>query len=148
MNILAIAGALSLAIHLSSASPAQAAHANSESLVSAASAAEIDGGAAVAAQARARGRTVRANRSVNVNRRVVRNRNVNVNVNRTVVRRPVAAVRPWRPRPHYGTFVAGVALGTIVTAAVVGTAPAAPASNVCWYWSDSNMTQGYWDYCR
>jgi hypothetical protein len=98
---------------------------------------------AVRTRAVARSRTVRSNRSVKVKRTTVRNRNVNVNVNRNVVRRPVVAVRPWRTRPHYGTFIAGVALGTIVTAA-----PAAPAPNLCWYWTDSNMVQGYWDYCQ
>lgn len=107
------------------------------------------------------GRAGRPNRSVNVNRNVnrnvTRNRNVNVNVNRPGVGRPGVGrpgvvrpviVQPWRPRPHYGTLIAGVALGTLVTAAAVGSVPAAPASNVCWYWADSSMVQGYWDYCR
>jgi hypothetical protein len=64
-----------------------------------------------------------------------------------VVRPGRIVVRPWRPRPHYGALVAGVALGALVTVAVVGSAPAAPASNVCWYWQDPARTQGYWDYC-
>jgi hypothetical protein len=147
MKILVVAGILALGLHISGPASARGTPSNIESSAASGSVAALDA-ASVSAQVRARGRAVRANRSVSVNRRVVRNRNVNVNVNRTVVRRPVVAVRPWRPRPHYGTFIAGVALGTIVTAVVVGTAPAAPAPNVCWYWADGTMTQGYWDYCR
>ena len=70
-------------------------------------------------------------------------------------RRPVvghaAFVRPYRPfyrRPWFGTVIGGVVLGTILTAAAVGVAPAyAPAPNLCWYWSDPGLTQGFWDYC-
>jgi hypothetical protein len=69
-----------------------------------------------------------------------------------VVRRGgVATVRPvrrWVRRPYYGTVVGGVALGTIIAATAVATAPAAPASGLCWYWADSSMNRGYWDYCR
>ena len=72
-----------------------------------------------------------------------------------VVGRPVvghaAFVRPYRPfyrRPWFGTVIGGVVLGTILTAAAVGVAPAyAPAPNLCWYWSDPGLTQGFWDYC-
>ncbi|MEH2528442.1 MULTISPECIES: hypothetical protein [unclassified Bradyrhizobium] len=82
------------------------------------------------------------NRNVNVNRAA--RRNVNVNVNRRVVVRPV---RPWVPRPYFGTVVGGIALGTIVAATVAGTTPVAPAPNMCWFWVDSSQVQGYWDYC-
>jgi hypothetical protein len=62
-----------------------------------------------------------------------------------------AFIRPYRPfyrRPWFGTVVGGVALGTIVTVAAVGAAPAvAPAPELCWYWADAGMTQGFWDYC-
>jgi hypothetical protein len=64
------------------------------------------------------------------------------------IRRPVVVVRPWRPRPHYGRIIAGVALGTIIVAAVAGSIPAQPAPNVCWYWVSPSQTDGYWDYCR
>ena len=57
----------------------------------------------------------------------------------------VGVVRPWRRRPYFGTVVAGVTLGTIIAATA---APAAPGSNVCWYWSNSSQTRGYWDYCQ
>jgi hypothetical protein len=148
MRIPTIGAALAMIVLLASPASAYVLRSDIDDGVASAAAAELDAVTPTSAQVRARGRAVRVDRSVNVNRRVVRNRNVNVNVNRPVVRRPVVAVRPWRPRPHYGTFIAGVALGTIVTAAVIGAAPAAPAPNVCWYWADPSMSQGYWDYCR
>lgn len=89
------------------------------------------------------------NRNTSVNRNVNRNTNVNVrrntSVNVNVGRRPV---RVWAPRPHYGTVVAGVALGTMVVVASAGSAPPAPSSTLCWYWSDPGMVSGYWDYCK
>jgi hypothetical protein len=57
----------------------------------------------------------------------------------------VRPVRPWVRRPYYGTVVAGVALGTVIAATA---APPAPSSEVCWYWSNSSHSQGYWDYCQ
>jgi len=67
----------------------------------------------------------------------------------TTVRRTtvVAPVRPWVRRPYYGTVVAGVALGTVVAVAATA-APAPPSPNLCWYWTNSSQTKGYWDYCR
>lgn len=79
-------------------------------------------------------------RTTNVNRRVNVNRRANV-----VVRRPV---RTWVRRPYYGTAVAGVTLGTILVATTAGAVPSAPGPNLCWYWANSGMTSGYWDYCR
>jgi hypothetical protein len=64
------------------------------------------------------------------------------------IRRPVVVVRPWRPRPHYGRIIAGVALGTIIVVAVARSVPAQPAPNVCWYWVSPSQTDGYWDYCQ
>ncbi|WP_431016418.1 hypothetical protein [Bradyrhizobium pachyrhizi] len=86
-------------------------------------------------------------RAANVKRSNVNVRkDVNININRrtTVVARPV---RGWAPRPYYGTIVGGIALGTVIAATTVGVAPAPPATNMCWFWSDSGMSQGYWDYC-
>jgi len=60
----------------------------------------------------------------------------------------VRGYRPFYRRPWFGTVVGGVALGTIVTAAAIGAAPAyAPAPGLCWYWADPSLTTGYWDYC-
>jgi hypothetical protein len=55
--------------------------------------------------------------------------------------------RGWARRPYYGTILGGIALGTIVGVAIAGTAPVAPAPNMCWFWNDQSYTQGYWDYC-
>jgi hypothetical protein len=57
----------------------------------------------------------------------------------------IRPVRRWVRRPYYGTVVAGITLGTIIAATVV---PTAPSSEVCWYWSNSSQTRGYWDYCQ
>lgn len=90
-------------------------------------------------------RDVRVNKNTTVNRNVrkapvVRNNTV-VKKTTVVVRRPV---RPWVRRPYYGAVVAGVALGTVIA---VSTIPSPPSSELCWYWSNSSMTRGYWDYC-
>jgi len=98
----------------------------------------------------ANGRPARAggvnNKSVHVNK------NVNVNVRpgvphyrpRPAHYRPV--YRPWYHRPHYGMIIAGVTLGTIIVVSA-NNPPAPPSPNLCWYWSNSSMTGGYWDYC-
>jgi hypothetical protein len=88
---------------------------------------------------------VRAGNRRNVNVNVRRGPNVNVRRGPTVVvRRPV---RVWAPRPYYGTIIAGVALGTVIAVSVAAAAPNPPASNLCWFWSDSTQMHGYWDYC-
>ena len=61
--------------------------------------------------------------------------------------RPYWFGRPWVARPYYGTIIAGVALGTLITVAAVGYVPARPAPNLCWYWADPYGNRGYWDYC-
>jgi hypothetical protein len=69
----------------------------------------------------------------------------NVYVNKKVyVNRPV---KRWSHKPHYGNFVAGVALGTMLGVTAVGIAPPPPASNLCWYWTNPAKNRGYWDYC-
>lgn len=75
--------------------------------------------------------------------RVVRPR-PNVVIRRNVVVRPV---RRWVRRPYFGTIVAGVALGTIVAVAAASVSPPAPSPDLCWFWSSSSKTKGYWDYC-
>ena len=61
--------------------------------------------------------------------------------------RPYWFGRPWAPRPYYGTIIAGVALGTLITVAAVGAVPPRPRPDLCWYWADPNGYSGYWDYC-
>jgi hypothetical protein len=92
-------------------------------------------------------------RTANVNHNINRNVNVNrnVNINRNIARVGVGAVgmvrpvRPWVRRPYYGTVVAGITLGTIIAATAV---PSAPGPDLCWFWSNSSHTRGYWDYCQ
>jgi len=61
--------------------------------------------------------------------------------------RPYWFARPWVRRPYYGTIVAGVALGTLITVAAIGAVPPRPAPDLCWYWADPYGRRGYWDYC-
>jgi hypothetical protein len=113
------------------------------------------GGARVGAASRTR--VAAGHRGVAASRTtVVRGPHGNVAARRTTVvggRGAVAArgvavvrpVRPWVRRPYYGTVIAGVALGTIIAATTI---PPAPSSEVCWYWSNSSHSRGYWDYCQ
>jgi hypothetical protein len=109
------------------------------------------GGAASRTRAVAGPRGVAASRTT-----VVKGPRGNVAAKRTTVvggrgvvaARGVAVVRPvrrWVRRPYYGTVIAGITPGTIIAATAV---PAAPSSEVCWYWSNSSHSQGYWDYCQ
>jgi hypothetical protein len=85
--------------------------------------------------------TVRRNTNVRVNR------NTNIRVRRaTTVRVARRPVRRWVRHPYYGRRVAGVALGTIIVVSARAV-PLVPRSDLCWYWSNSSMTRGYWDYC-
>jgi len=65
-----------------------------------------------------------------------------VAVKSTAVERPV---RPWVPQPYYGTVFDGVTLGAVIAATAV---PTSPSFDVCWYWSNSSQTRGYWDFCQ
>jgi hypothetical protein len=61
--------------------------------------------------------------------------------------RRVFVVRPWSRRPHYGTLIGGIALGTLLAASVYYARPEPPAPDLCWYWANPSHTRGYWDYC-
>ena len=87
--------------------------------------------------------------------------NVKKVINKKVVKRkrpgrPGAGHRPHRParyrkwhrRPYYGRLIAGIAIGSLITAAVAGAAPTPPSPDLCWYWANSSKTKGYWDYCN
>lgn len=71
--------------------------------------------------------------------------------------RPPVHVRPgwhggWH-RPHYGwrpggAITAGAALGFLGAAAAAAYATsAAPASGLCWYYTDASRRAGFWDAC-
>ncbi len=64
---------------------------------------------------------------------------------RTPVPVAPAAVRPWVEQPWFGTVIAGVALGKLVT---IASEPPSPDAKVCWFWATEARTQGYWDYCK
>jgi len=65
-----------------------------------------------------------------------------VAVKSTAVVRPV---RPWVPQPYYGAAFDGVTLGAVMAATAV---PTSPSIDLCWYWSNSFQTRGYWDFCQ
>ncbi len=98
---------------------------------------------------RHRGVSVRA-RHVAVRHRGVAARRTHVAVGRrgavavksTAVVRPV---RPWVPQPYYGIVFDGVTLGAVMAATAV---PTSPSVDLCWYWSNSSQTRGYWDFCQ
>jgi hypothetical protein len=63
-------------------------------------------------------------------------------VKSTAVVRPV---RPWVQQPYYGAVFDGVTLGAVIAANAV---PTLPSIDLCWYWSNSSKTRGYWDFCQ
>jgi len=65
-----------------------------------------------------------------------------VAVKSTAVERPA---RPWVPQPYYGGVFDGVTLGAVIAATAV---PTSRSIDVCWYWSNSSQTRGYWDFCQ
>jgi hypothetical protein len=54
-------------------------------------------------------------------------------------------VRPWVQQPYYGSVFDGVTLGAVIAANAV---PTSRSIDVCWYWSNSSKTRGYWDFCQ
>jgi hypothetical protein len=64
-----------------------------------------------------------------------------------------AYVGGWR-RPSYGwapggAIAAGAAIGVLTAAAAAAYASQpAPASGLCWYYTDPSYTAGFWDVCR
>lgn len=57
-------------------------------------------------------------------------------------------VRPahyhWRPG---GAIAAGAAIGFVVAATAAAWAGPPPAPGCCWYYTDPDRTQGFWDVC-
>jgi len=94
-------------------------------------------------------------RHVAVRHRAVAARKTHVAVARVAVARRTAVaakstevvrpVRPWVRQPYYGSVFDGVTLGAIIAATAV---PTSPSFDLCWYWSSSSQTRGYWDFCQ
>ncbi len=57
-------------------------------------------------------------------------------------------VRSFRRHNYYGRVVGGVVLGSILAASAYYAYASRPASNLCWYWTNSDEERGYWDYCE
>ena len=74
--------------------------------------------------------------------RVATTKRAAVAVKSTEVVRPV---RPWVQQPYYGLVFDGVVLGNVVAA---NTVPTSLSVDLCWYWSNSARTRGYWDFCQ
>ena len=81
------------------------------------------------------------NRNRNVNRNTNRNRNVNRNVNVNVRHRGYG----WRGA-RWGAVAWGVTMGAVIVVAA-NTPPYPPNPALCWTWSNSALTRGYWYYC-
>ena len=112
---------------------------------------------------RHRGINVRTHRVASAHRRVaVRTRHVAVRPRAVAARRThvatakraavavksaevVRPVRPWVQQPYYGSRFDGIVLGTVIAA---NTVPTSPSFDLCWYWSNSTRTRGYWDFCQ
>ena len=69
----------------------------------------------------------------------------NVNVNRNVNVNVRHHHHGWRGA-RWGAVVFGVTLGTAIIVAA-NTPPYPPDPSLCWTWSNSALTRGYWYYC-
>jgi hypothetical protein len=112
---------------------------------------------------RHRGINVRTHRVASAHRRVaVKTRHVAVRPRAVAARRThvatarraavaakstevVRPVRPWVQQPYYGLVFDGVVLGNVVAA---NTVPTSLSVDLCWYWSNTARTRGYWDFCQ
>jgi hypothetical protein len=70
------------------------------------------------------------------------------NVRRTVVVRRGNWTRPgrywWRPG---SAVAAGAAIGWVSAATAAAWAGSSPGPDMCWYYTDSTRTRGFWDVC-
>ena len=75
----------------------------------------------------------------------IRHRGVAARKTHVAVATVVRPVRPWVQQPYYGAVFDGVTLGAVIAANAV---PTSRSIDVCWYWSNSSKTRGYWDFCQ
>lgn len=90
-------------------------------------------------------RNTDVNRNTNINRN--KNTNINVNRNRNVNVHVDVRTRPygWRGA-RWGAVAFGVTMGAIIVVAA-NTPPPPPDPSLCWTWTNSALTEGYWYYC-
>lgn len=66
-------------------------------------------------------------------------------------RAPVPAGGWYRPASYWwrpgGAIAAGAALGFVTAAAAASYAGSPPAAGQCWYYTNTQRTQGFWDVC-
>lgn len=53
----------------------------------------------------------------------------------------------FKRRRDFGRAVAGTIVIGAIIATAANAAPPRPSSDLCWVWSNSARTRGYWDYC-
>jgi hypothetical protein len=56
----------------------------------------------------------------------------------------------WKKRSRrrfWGRVVGGMALGPTIAVVTAGRVPPRPSSDLCWTWSNSGRTNGYWYHC-
>lgn len=66
--------------------------------------------------------------------------------------RPVVVAPGWRRPANYwwrpgGAIAAGAAIGFVGAAAAAAYAGSPPASGYCWFYTNPQRTQGFWDIC-
>jgi len=71
---------------------------------------------------------------------------------RRPIRRPVVVAPGWRRPAGYwwrpgGAIAAGAAVGFVTAAAAASYAGSPPAAGYCWYYTNPQRTQGFWDVC-
>jgi hypothetical protein len=93
----------------------------------------------------------KVSKKIHVNKKIKLNKNLyvtkNIKINKNVYVSKKVYVKNWSHKSYYGNVIAGVALGTILGVTAVGVVPAAPAPDLCWYWTNVSKNRGYWDYC-
>ncbi len=82
---------------------------------------------------------------------VARGARGNVAVRSGYYRAPVRAGGWYRPTSYWwrpgGAIAAGAAIGFVTAAAATAYAGQAPAQGYCWYYTNPQRTQGFWDNC-
>jgi hypothetical protein len=89
--------------------------------------------------------TVKNRNTSNINVEHKKNTNVNINKNTNVNVTVRHHEHGWHGA-RWGAVAFGVTMGAMITVAA-NAAPYPPDPSLCWTWSNSAHTQGYWYYC-